>query len=166
MKARFTDLAPVLLVLGACSTNAASTDSQHSSQAADSQTSLEEDFSYPGADAILEQQKVRLLKGDGNLLLVNCNDFPDSIKAFSSDQPHPAIPYCFSVRGQGGYLTLQMTRFYFLDNYSSKSISVTVNQGGSLLSRSVGPNDMDGFGSSDANGKGPANLVELRAFTP
>lgn len=167
MTARSLALGPLLLIVSACSTNSASTEKQQASQAASSETSLEEDFSYPGAEAILATQKIRLLEGDGNLLLVRCDAQPGLIRAFGYDQPDAEVPYCFSVRGAGGHLKLEMTRFYLLDNVdTNKAVSVTVNQAGSVLTRTVNPHDMGFFGVTDENGKGHAALVELRAFTP
>src|SRR5687767_1757040 len=97
----------LLLPVGGCSSKSdPDQGNQQSSQAAESQSSLEEDYSYPGAEKIFTEQEIRLLTGDGNMLLAPCDD--NSILVFSSQRPEATLRYCFSVRGDGGYVTLEL----------------------------------------------------------
>ncbi|HMJ10174.1 MAG TPA: hypothetical protein VK524_02155, partial [Polyangiaceae bacterium] len=89
---------PLLLVpvgFAACRTSEnPSTSSEVSSAAATTETTLEEDFSYPGAASYLASG-ITLKKGDGNLLIVNCATQPYVVKVESYQG---SGEFCFSVR--------------------------------------------------------------------
>ncbi|GIE79758.1 hypothetical protein Aph02nite_57080 [Actinoplanes philippinensis] len=73
--------------------------------------SLVEDFSYPGRDKILADHGLKLISGDGNILFVDCNVAGDVIKVESYDF---ADYVCFQVRGDHGYLSLEIKRATYI----------------------------------------------------
>jgi len=73
-----------------------------------------ERFSYPGAEAIFESMNVRLISGDGHILLADCDTTPVNqvgvISVHTTEQigPDSAGLICFKVTGPRGRLDLQV----------------------------------------------------------
>ncbi|MFE4207840.1 hypothetical protein ACFRSX_29320 [Streptomyces goshikiensis] len=63
-----------------------------------------EDFAYPNADKILAEQKIKLKRGDGHILLAECTGAPELMEIFS----HKQEKVCFRVTGDKGYLSLEI----------------------------------------------------------
>ncbi|WP_182508772.1 hypothetical protein [Streptomyces sp. WM6372] len=63
-----------------------------------------EDFSYPNADKILAEQKIKLKSGDGHILLAECTGAPEQMEVFS----HKNEKVCFRTTGNKGYLSLEI----------------------------------------------------------
>ncbi|MEU1075936.1 MULTISPECIES: hypothetical protein [unclassified Streptomyces] len=63
-----------------------------------------EDFAYPNADKILAEQKIKLKRGDGHILLAPCTGAPELMEVFS----HQNEKVCFKVTGDKGYLSLEI----------------------------------------------------------
>ncbi|MFD5511484.1 hypothetical protein ACFWIB_27460 [Streptomyces sp. NPDC127051] len=63
-----------------------------------------EDFSYPNADKILAEQKIKLKSGDGHILLTECTGAPEQMEVFS----HKNEKVCFRTTGNKGYLSLEI----------------------------------------------------------
>ncbi|MFF2118538.1 hypothetical protein ACFVXH_14585 [Kitasatospora sp. NPDC058184] len=63
-----------------------------------------EDFAYPNADGILAEQKIKLKRGDGHILLAPCTGAPELMEVFS----HKNEKVCFRVTGDKGYLSLEI----------------------------------------------------------
>ncbi|RPE27954.1 hypothetical protein EDD38_7251 [Kitasatospora cineracea] len=97
---------------------------------------LAEDFTYPGADQILQSRNIKLLKGDGHILLTDCGTTSQQIKIWR----RTGGDFCFNVTGASGYLTLDVTGVWAvetLDHPVSASLTaqgatqdVTVAKGG------------------------------------
>lgn len=133
----------------------ASTGSQISSASATEETTLEEDFSYPGAESYLASG-ITLEKGDGNLLIVDCATRPYTIKVESYEG---SGEYCFEVRGQKAFVTLELSGVFLIWT-SNAAVQASVVIGGepSVVDLAEGYNPV-GFGSGGELG---ARLVELR----
>jgi hypothetical protein len=147
----------LFLGLAACqASEEPSTSNQVSRAAADTQTTLEEDFNYPGAEAYTASG-ITLKKGDGNLLIVNCATEAYVIKVESFEGTGE---YCFSVRGQSAYVTLEVSGVFLIwtDNAALQA-KLTVGGQQSVLDLQQGYNPV-GFGP-DGNVLG-ATLLELR----
>ncbi|PKV88517.1 hypothetical protein [Streptomyces sp. TLI_146] len=67
-----------------------------------------EDFAYPGAAKILQNQKITLKRGDGRIQLTDCNSGYD-IQVESHVGGHF---FCFAVSGKQGFLTLELPDAY------------------------------------------------------
>lgn len=57
-----------------------------------------EDLNYPDADKIWEEQGIKLIRGDGNIVLAECEARSDLIRIASRQQADT----CFEVKGTGG----------------------------------------------------------------
>jgi hypothetical protein len=84
--------------------------------AADEQPSAVEDYSYPGADAILASDHVQLISGDGHILYKPCPpaEAPGLIIVRSSDSIGSLGNgrICFEVTAAVGHLTLKIPNVY------------------------------------------------------
>lgn len=100
--------------------------------AAEEQSSLVEDFTYPGAAKVLAERGVTLKSGDGNLMLADCGADPnlppaDLILVQSNDLSLPGNPnFCFKATGSSGFLTLEIPQVYFIRGENSRTITATI----------------------------------------
>ena len=80
--------------------------------------SIVEDYSYPGAAAILETQHVKLIAGDGHILLADCTTPPSGdiglIKVHTTEEIGPDNQglICFKVTHATGRLDLEVPAVY------------------------------------------------------
>jgi hypothetical protein len=80
--------------------------------------SIVEDYSYPGAAAILEAQHVKLISGDGHILLTDCATPPAGdiglIKVHTTEEIGPDNQglICFKVTHATGRLDLEVPAVY------------------------------------------------------
>lgn len=125
--------------------------------------SLVESYSYPGADAIYDEYGVRLIEGDGNIVLAECGSKPDLVAISSSKLNPPHLDVCFDVRGDGSYLRLKLPQVYGIaaDNHAIKATITVDNQTDTV---DVPANERRGVGVGDGDSNtGEATLLELRA---
>ncbi|MFB9928293.1 hypothetical protein ACFORO_09800 [Amycolatopsis halotolerans] len=82
---------------------------------------LVETYDYPGADKILAERNITLLKGDGHVLLVDCASGGDLIVVQS--YKIKGGDACFRVTGVPGYVTMQIPETYFIkgDSHTAKA---------------------------------------------
>ncbi|MBM7494462.1 hypothetical protein JOD64_005684 [Micromonospora luteifusca] len=122
-------------------------------------SSLVEDYSYPGAAQIEADKQIKLLKGDGKIMLAECGSATDLIQVESyNDSSEPV--YCFKVLGSSGYLTLEIPKVYFIWAGDEK-VTATVTVGGVEKDPVVvAANDGEPVGAEDP--KNHAILLELR----
>ncbi|MEU4352031.1 hypothetical protein [Streptomyces sp. NPDC023838] len=77
-----------------------------------------EDFAYPNADKILAEQKIKLKRGDGHIVLAPCTGAPELMEVFS----HKSEKVCFKVTGDKGYLSLEIPSVFGVkgNNYAAE----------------------------------------------
>ncbi|MFJ9939538.1 hypothetical protein [Streptomyces erythrochromogenes] len=77
-----------------------------------------EDFSYPNADKILAEQKIKLKSGNGHILLAECTGAPELMEVF----PLKNEKVCFRVTGDVGYLSLEIPSVFGVkgNNYAAQ----------------------------------------------
>ncbi|MFC7308460.1 hypothetical protein ACFQVC_30105 [Streptomyces monticola] len=63
-----------------------------------------EDFSYPGAEKILKEKNLKLKRGNGKIVLAECDSEPKLLKFVARDR----ADFCFKVTGNDGYLSLEV----------------------------------------------------------
>lgn len=145
-----------LLGFAACQGSESPTDRQVSRAEAAEQTTLEEDFSYPGAEDYLVSG-ITLKKGDGNLLIVDCATQHYVIKVESYQGTGE---FCFDVRGSNACVTLELSGVFLIWT-ANEAIRATVVVAGeqSVVDLQQGYNPV-GFGA-DGSLLG-ATLTELR----
>lgn len=114
-------------------------------------TSLVEDYTYPGAE---NYKDITLIKGDGRITLVDCdaND-PTLIKVEQLTKD-----FCFSVKGDTGWLTLRLEAAFLLGAGDQK---VAVKVEGMADPINVAPATREPIQAADPAKKGV--IVELRA---
>ena len=127
--------------------------------AEDAPPSIVEDYAYPLADKILQEKGIKLVKGDGHILLVDCDAAGDIITVQSYTS---ATDFCFQVKGGTGYLALELERVYFVKS-ENRDLEATVSVAGEAgtATKDVPANEWVPFGEAANNG--PATLLELRA---
>lgn len=126
--------------------------------AAETPPSIVEDFTYPGAADILAKREILLKKGDGNIILEEeCAPGGDYIQI----KARLKGPYCFRVRGNSGWLTLELTEAFVVlgDSRHTTEAKFTIN--GVPDTATIEPGSAEGIGEG-AGGR-QAVLLELRA---
>jgi hypothetical protein len=121
-----------------------------------------EDYGYPGADRILTEKGIKLKKGDGRILLAECDQAAQQIRVLAVEDASAgrAGTYCFRALGKTGRLTLELPRVFAVEaadhpvradlTADGRTTTVDVPQGGF---ESVGEGTVGGARSV---------LVELR----
>jgi hypothetical protein len=120
---------------------------------------------YPGAAEILETRKVKLIKGDGHILLADCGTGtpPAGLIVVETHTPELNYPrYCFSTSGASGYLTVEIPQVFIIRGDASHTVKASLSVAGEpgTVTEEVSPQEWEpvGVGQSD----GEATLLELR----
>lgn len=120
----------------------ASADDPPQSPSAENPPALVEDYVYPGADRILAEKGIKLKKGDGRILLADCDEAAQQIRvlAVADSSANRAGTYCFKAVGKAGWLTLELSRVFAVEaadhpivadlTANGTTTSVPVEQGG------------------------------------
>ncbi|MFH9609047.1 hypothetical protein [Streptomyces sp. NPDC017448] len=126
--------------------------------------SIVEDYSYPGADNILATKGIKLKKGDGRILLADCDPSQNQIQVLTVEDPASgrAGQYCFRTTAKSGYLTLELPRVFMLELATSeRPISADLTAGGETTTVNVGAGDFQSVGEGVVGGA-RSTLVEIR----
>ncbi|MFJ7588309.1 trypsin-like serine protease [Streptomyces sp. NPDC097617] len=118
-----------------------------------------EDGSYPGSDQVLADTGAKLIRGDGNISYVSCND-PHQIKVWARDLKLPDERMCFSAPRGTGYLTVSIPGAYRIQTYE-RSVKADISVKDQTQSVDVASNSSKGFGEAGAD-PSAAVLLELR----
>ncbi|MFC8564982.1 hypothetical protein ACFUIW_04310 [Streptomyces sp. NPDC057245] len=82
-----------------------------------------EDFNYPQADKILEEQGILLKRGDGHIVLAECDSEAGLLEVWSRSQ----AKICFRVTGDSGRLTMEIPAVYGVKGNSYETdVTMTV----------------------------------------
>src|SRR5882757_1489294 len=104
----------LVVLVGALSTTVAL---PASAAAADTQSSLVEDYNYPGADEIFAEAGIKLISGDGHIVLTKCPAGPDTVGLIQVNT-NDRVGYgkdgwvCFRVTAPSGHLSLKIPGVY------------------------------------------------------
>ena len=126
--------------------------------------SIVENFSYPGADAILAERGITLIKGDGRILYTppaECGNSADFVRV---EQRGSTQLVCFRVLGGTGYLSMEIENAYFVLGDNKNTLSATVLLDGETTPEApvaVPPNSRVPIGETTGDFI-PGALVELR----
>jgi hypothetical protein len=126
--------------------------------AEDSQPRIEENYDYPGAEKILQERGIRLRKGDGHILLVDCNGGTGLAEVWSRKGR-----FCFRITETVGTLTLDLPEVYLIKGGSQHTIEATVTVDGTVKTVPVQTNTWTSVGEGADPKSGPATLLEFRA---
>jgi hypothetical protein len=146
-----------LAALGAMGGVAVFTGPSGAVAAEDSQPSIEETYDYPGAAAI---QGIKLLKGDGHILLVDCASAGSHMVAETLDAAGVRKDFCFQLKGSKGDLTMELAGVYLIWADNSHDVVASLSVDGQSETKTVKKNDSAGVGIG--NSESPATLLELR----
>ncbi|GGK77713.1 hypothetical protein [Mangrovihabitans endophyticus] len=138
--------------------------------------SLVEDYSYPGAAAILDQQNIKLISGDGNIVLADCTDPPDGditfIYVYTSDlSVNDGDAVCFQVLGTPGVLAMEVPAVFEIrgDGRIAGSgdghdmTAVVKPQGGAAKTIELDPDGSTPVGIGTSPPGAPTTLLKLTA---
>ncbi|QES58596.1 hypothetical protein DEJ51_00460 [Streptomyces venezuelae] len=118
-----------------------------------------EDFRYPNADGVLQEKGIVLKRGDGHVTLADCGSASGLLQIMR--RPEDAVPVCFKVTGDSGFLTLEIPSVYGVKgNDYDTTVDMTV--GSEKKSFTVTPNQWTPVGeTTDPTGR-EFMLVEIR----
>ncbi|SFT59211.1 hypothetical protein SAMN04487904_10496 [Actinopolyspora lacussalsi subsp. righensis] len=128
------------------------------SVAAGSPPPIVEDYSYPGADRIEQQRGIKLIEGDGNIVLADCAASDELIEVYSRNTETS----CYRVIGNTGYLKVEIPEVYTLKG-DDHAVEATVTVEGQTEVVDVAENSFTPVGEGENTESGPATLLELRA---
>lgn len=118
-----------------------------------------EDFNYPGADQILEEWGVELIRGDGHVVLVECSSGTNLLRISARGLPR-GLEVCFRTTGNEGFLTLEVPLvFGVITNDSSNTHLELISDEGSA-EYDIPADQARAIGESAGNGD--STLLEIR----
>ncbi|WP_228991151.1 hypothetical protein [Streptomyces sp. DH8] len=145
--------------------SAAATDPK--AAAAGGMASLVEDFIHPGAEQILQDRKIVLKRGDGNIMLKpgngegGINDCLSANNVFVESRVDKR-GFCFITTGTTGYLAMEIPDAFFVWT-QDQPIQATVTADGKTTVYKAPKNDVTEIGETDTpGGEKRSALVELR----
>ncbi|MFD3354724.1 hypothetical protein [Streptomyces fradiae] len=124
-----------------------------------------EDYTYPGATRILASQGILLKKGDGRILLADCDLAADQIRVSTvkDESVGRKETYCFTAIGRTGYLTLELPRVFALEATEDHPISADLTADGQTTTIRVPKGGFATVGEGDLPSGGKRSvLVEIR----
>jgi hypothetical protein len=137
--------------------------------------SIVEDYSYPGAAKILAEQNVKLISGDGHILLADCATAPVGnvglLKVFTEDETIGSGGLgrvCFKITGTTGYLALQVPAVYEIRGDGQQSgyghhVTASVrSDDGDSADVAVNPSGSTQVGHGIGDGVSPTTLLQLK----
>ncbi|WCN03994.1 hypothetical protein [Streptomyces sp. M92] len=80
-----------------------------------------EDFNYPGADRIQQEQGIVLKRGDGHIVLAECGSEEGLMELWVR---YRAEHVCFRVTGDSGYLSVEIPAVYGIKGAANQSADV------------------------------------------
>ncbi|MFF4751133.1 hypothetical protein ACWD5R_23815 [Streptomyces sp. NPDC002514] len=121
-----------------------------------------EDYNYPGADRILQTEGIQLKRGDGHVLLVDCDSTTDQIKVYTvkDDTVGRKGNYCFRATASTGFLTLELPRVFALET-GAHPISADLTANGETTTVTVAEGGFESVGEGTVGGARSV-LVEIR----
>ncbi|MGW7537285.1 hypothetical protein [Amycolatopsis sp. NPDC054798] len=120
-----------------------------------------EDYAYPGAAQIFQDRAIKLISGDGHILLAKCGSEANMVEVHaynSADHDPDPGHYCFRVTGATGHLRMEVPYAYqaWAGNHTAQA-TVAVN--GKNTTVPLVKNGWTGIG--EGTGTDPATLLEL-----
>ncbi|MEU8665279.1 hypothetical protein [Streptomyces anulatus] len=129
--------------------------------------SLVEDFIHPGAERILQDRKIVLKRGDGNIMLKPGNGEGGMNACLGANNVFVESRldkqgFCFVTTGTTGYLTMEIPDAFFLWT-QDQPMQATVTADGKTTVYKAPENDVTEIGETDTpGGEKRSVLVELR----
>ncbi|UUN28103.1 hypothetical protein [Streptomyces sp. FIT100] len=122
-----------------------------------SMPSAVESFDYPDAERILKEKNLKLKRGDGHIVLAECDSAPGLMRFIGRDRED----FCFRTIGPKGYLTLEVPDVTGVQTADHKAhIEMIVDD--RTKSYDVGKNAWEGIGETTDPESRDHVLVEIR----
>jgi len=137
-------------------------DSPSQQVAADVPPVAVEDFNYPGAADILATKGITLKRGDGHILLADCDTALDQIRVYTvkDDAAGRDGNYCFQATAKTGYVTLELPRVFALET-AEHPISADLTANGETTTVAIAKDGFESVGEGTVGGARSV-LVEIR----
>ncbi|MFE5898241.1 trypsin-like serine protease [Streptomyces sp. NPDC056488] len=121
-----------------------------------------EDGAYPGAAQILTDKGIKLLRGDGNITLAECNATAKQIRVMTVEDASAgrAGTYCFASRAATGVLTLELPRVFAIDA-ADQPLSANLTADGQTKTVTLAKDGYASVGEGLVGGP-RSTLVEIR----
>ncbi|WBO65544.1 hypothetical protein [Streptomyces camelliae] len=121
-----------------------------------------EDYGYPQADRILAEKGIKLKKGDGHILLADCDLAAQQIRVqtVKDESVGRQGTYCFKALGKSGRLTLELPRVFAVEA-PDHPVSADLTANGETTTVNVPQGGFESVGEGTAGGARSV-LVELR----
>ncbi|OCC09937.1 hypothetical protein [Streptomyces sp. PTY087I2] len=121
-----------------------------------------EDFAYPGADRVLETRGIELKRGDGHIVLTDCDLNAPQIRVLTVADSGAGREgtYCFRATAAKGFLTLSLPRVFALEA-ADRPISADLTADGETTTVDVPKGGFESVGEGTPGGARSV-LVELR----
>ncbi|GAA2843228.1 hypothetical protein [Crossiella cryophila] len=126
--------------------------------AEDTPPPIVEDFAYPDADKIFQEKGLRLYRGDGNIILVDCAVGGDPVRVKSRNRDE----FCFKVLGPKGKLTMELDQTYAIRGNTAHNVTALVWVNGASKTVTVPKREWIGVGEGSEPGK-LGVLLEINA---
>jgi hypothetical protein len=163
-RARFIAVAAAGAALAVAGSASAVSAAAGNAPADDAPPPIVEDYSYPGAAKILQDRAIKLISGDGHIVLVACGSQTGLLELHaynSADHDRDPGHYCFKVSGPTGYLRLEVPNAYQLFGDNQHAVQATVEINGQTSTVPIAKTGWTGIG--EGAGTDPSTLLELRA---
>lgn len=116
-----------------------------------------EDFEYPGKAKILEERGITLHRGDGHIVLADCDDSANQIQVWTRQSSDGR--FCFRATTTTGYLSLEVSEVFALQT-EARAVRAELSAEGESQTVDVAKGEFKGVG--EGVGDGPSVLLELR----
>ncbi|MFJ4816333.1 hypothetical protein [Streptomyces sp. NPDC088801] len=121
-----------------------------------------EDYNYPGADRIAVEKGIKLKKGDGHIMLAECDQAAQQIRVMTVEDGSAGRQgtYCFTTVGKTGRLTLELPRVFAMEA-ADYPLSADLTANGKTTTVNVPQGGFESVGEGTVGGARSV-LVELR----
>ncbi|MFH8556621.1 hypothetical protein ACH4FE_23850 [Streptomyces celluloflavus] len=120
-----------------------------------------EDFEYPGAEKIFKERGIKLIKGDGHILLAECSQARDIVLERRWDDDPTDYQICFRVTGKKGVLSLSIPETFNV-KAGDQAVRATLTADGKTQVVDVPKNTRKTVGEGVNPDAPQTTLVELR----
>ncbi|MFE9738617.1 trypsin-like serine protease [Streptomyces sp. NPDC006477] len=126
-----------------------------------------EDGAYPNAEQILAEEGIKLVRGDGNVLLTDCDPAVKQIRVMTvkDESVNRQGTYCFVSRASTGLLTLELDRVFAIDAADQPLSASLTAADGTSKTVTIAKDGYASVGEGQAGGS-RSKLVEIRVTGP
>lgn len=129
--------------------------------AEDPQPELVENFEYPGAAAIEAARGIKLKKGDGHILFVDCAANANQLQVESTAFAAPKNLFCFKIVGDKGNITMELPEAFLVHGNDYNVVATWTDENGKVHNTPLRKNNPTGIGEG-VTGQ-PGSLIEFNA---